>query len=151
MIELLKNTFYYKDGSLYRIKTGKIAGTVRKDGYVQIKLNYKFYLAHRLIYLFHFNELPKFIDHIDGNPQNNRIENLREVNKSQNGQNAKKWKNNTSGVKGVDFVKKRNKWRVRIQFNGVAKHIGLFDDLELAELASQEARDKYHGQYARNS
>jgi len=150
MIELLKKTFYYEDGHLYRIKTGKRAGTTREDGYVQIRFNYKSYLAHRLIYLFYFNCLPEVIDHIDGNPSNNKIENLREATKAENGYNAKKWKTNTSGIKGVDFVKKRKKWRVRIHINGVAKHIGEFDDLELAALASQEARDKYHGQYARN-
>lgn len=150
MIELLKNTFYYNDGHLYRIKTGKRAGCVRKDGYVQIRINYKFYLAHRLIYLLHYNTLPAIIDHIDGNQSNNKIENLREATRTQNGYNAKKWKNNTSGTKGVSFSTQRNKWRVRLIIKGVETHFGFFEDLELAALVANEARDKYHGVYARH-
>jgi hypothetical protein len=150
MIELLKKTFYYEDGHLYRRTTGKRAGCLRSDGYIQIRLNYKFYSEHRLIYLLHFNNVPDVIDHVDGNKSNNKIENLRPATKVQNGYNAKKWKNNTSGTKGVCFVRKRNKWRVRLIVKGVEMNFGLFDDLELAQLVAAEARDKYHGTYARH-
>lgn len=149
MLELLKKTFYYEDGHLYRVKTGKRAGCVRKDGYVQIRFKYKFYLAHRLIYSFHFKDVPNVIDHVDGNPSNNKIENLRPATMTQNGYNAKKWNNNTSGTKGVSFIRKRNKWRVRLIVNGIEMNFGCFEDLELAQLVAIEAREKYHGIYAR--
>lgn len=48
-------------------------------------------------------------------------------------------------------TKHQKKWAVTLQFNGKTKHIGVFEDLEFADLVAQEARDKFHGKYARNS
>ena len=67
----------------------------------------------------------------------------------QNAYNTKIRTNNTSGVKGVSWHKKDKKWRVRVCVDGVNNFIGNFDDLELAELVAIEARDKYHGKFAR--
>ena len=76
--DYLKSIFEYKDGNLYwKIKTlnkipiGSEAGHV--DVYKRIGINGKIYLCHRLIYLFHYGYLPKFVDHIDGNKLNNNI------------------------------------------------------------------------------
>lgn len=149
--ELLK----YSDGKLYwkiqisnRIKAGDVAGCLGSHCYYHLQVNGKLWLAHRLIFMMHYGYFPKFIDHIDGNTKNNRIENLRDASLSQNGYNRKLQKNNTSGAKGVSWHKKSNKWQVKIRIDGAAKHIGLYDDLEFAELVAQEARNKYHGSYA---
>lgn len=150
----------YKDGVLYwkkkptakanSIKIGEVAGTVRPDGYSAIKLNYKLYLTHRLIFLLFHGYLPSTLDHIDGNPNNNKIENLREATNSQNSQNQKIRHNNTSGVKCVTLDKSRNKWQVQIHINKKKKNLGYYKDLELAELVATEARNKYHGGFARH-
>lgn len=59
---------------------GKIAGKANRDGYLSIKLKGKFFLAHRLIWLLHNGNWPQYeIDHLNGDPRDNRIENLRDV------------------------------------------------------------------------
>lgn len=83
--ECVRSLFDYRDGELYwkvsrgnGMKIGDLAGTVRTDGYRSIQINGKLYLAHRLIFLYHYGYIPKEIDHIDSNPSNNNISNLRE-------------------------------------------------------------------------
>jgi hypothetical protein len=90
------------------------------------------------------------VDHIDGNPSNNRIENLRGATNAQNLQNAKIHQNNTSGIKNVHFDKQKNRWNVQLRIDKKIKHFGLYKDLELAELVATEARNKYHGDFARH-
>jgi hypothetical protein len=92
--------------------------------------------------------VPPILDHIDGNRSNNKIENLRAATVSQNLQNSKTYKSNTSGIKGVSWEKDRNKWKVQIMLRGKNKVIRNLEDLELAELVAIEVRNKYHGEYA---
>ena len=155
--DYLKELFEYFNGDIYWklsrsnvIKVGKKAGYLNPNMYLSTSIDGKLYLNHRLIFLMHHGYLPKYIDHIDGNPSNNKIENLREVTNSQNCQNSKKRINNLSGTKGVHWHKKNKKWRVQIKVNGKIKSCGLYVDLELAELVASEARNKYHGEYARH-
>jgi hypothetical protein len=154
--EILKNHFEYKDGNLiwlkptsFRKKIKSVAGTSNKKCVV-IGLFGKNYMAHRLIYIYHYGFTPKIIDHIDGNPFNNKIENLREVNNTQNSQNSKLSKSNKLGYKNVSYKKDINKYRVRLVINGKETNFGNFADLELADLVAQEARDKYFGKFARH-
>jgi hypothetical protein len=55
------------------------------------------------------------------------------------------------GVKGVNWNKSNKQWRVRVQVNKKRIHIGDFKDLELAELVAIEARNKYHGNFAKHN
>ena len=154
--ELLKNIFDYKNGNLiwlkptsFRKKINSVAGTINKKCVV-IGLFNKNYMAHRLIFMYHFGFMPKIVDHIDGNPFNNKIENLREVSNKQNAQNSKLSKSNTLGYKNVSYKKDIKKYRVRIVINGKETNFGSYDDIELADLVAHEARDKYFGKYARH-
>ena len=153
--ELLDELFEYKDGSLYwkikiskKIIIGNKAGSARKDGYSAIRINKKRYYVHRLIFLIHNGYLPDILDHIDNNPLNNKIENLREVTLIQNAQNSKLGKDNTSGIKNVSWNKVKDKWVVHIRINRKKKNLGYYADIELAELIAIEAREKYHGTFA---
>jgi hypothetical protein len=94
---------------------------VRKDGYVVINWNYKLHLAHRMAWLYVYGEWPtKHIDHIDRNPTNNAISNLRDVPRWVNKLNVDPQSNNTSGHPGVDLLDGR--WRVRC----CDVHVGCF-------------------------
>ena len=152
-LDVVKN-FTYKDGHLYwkrprlGIQVNDQAGSVDTKCYLRIRFNGKKYLNHRLIFLMHYGHLPEMLDHIDNNPLNNRIENLRPATRKENGYNRSVQKNNNSGYKNVYWHKQAKRWSVTITFNKKIKYIGLFKDLELAGLVAQEARNKYHGEFA---
>ena len=88
------------------------------------------------------------IDHINHKKYDNRKSNLRCVTHSQNHMNKKMQSNNTSGVVGVGYIKKNNKWRATIKINGKQKHIGVFDTKEDAAIARKLAEEKYFGEFS---
>ncbi|ATE85749.1 HNH homing endonuclease [Shigella phage Sf12] len=126
---------------------GKEAGT-KNIGYIQIILNKKPFLAHRIIWEIYNGKIPKGmeIDHINHIRDDNRIENLRLVSKQDNLKNQSKRNDNTSGVTGVSWNKREQKFRAYININGKEKHIGYFVDLKSAVLArkSLEKEIGYH-------
>jgi len=99
---------------------------------VRIVLNNKGYKAHRLTWNIIYGEIPEkmSIDHIDGNPLNNSISNLRLVTHSENHRNRKLQSNNSSGFSGVRFI--NNKWQARIKIHGKEKSLGTFKTKEEA-------------------
>jgi hypothetical protein len=155
--ELLE-LFDLKDGILYwkvskphsKYKAGDVAGRKVKGGYMQVCVNRIRILNHQVVFKMFYGYVPKIIDHIDGNIQNNSVQNLRPATTSQNQYNSRISTRNKSGIKGVSWYKKTNKWQVQVSVNGKQTNFGYFDDLELADLVAQEARTKYHGQYARH-
>jgi hypothetical protein len=154
LADLIKTNLEYKDGNLFWTKTfgrkikGKKAGCPNK-GYVMVGLNGKLYSAHRIIFFMHKGFCPQFIDHIDGNRSNNKIENLRPATINENARNSKKPSHNTSGYKGVCWDKNRNKWMAHITINNKFKSLGRFDEIESARLAYANAAKKYFGEFAR--
>jgi len=144
---------YREDGNLIRKDTGAIVGSkpkvvTRNRRYATTKIKGQHFCVHKLIYMYHHGEMPDQLDHININSLDNRIENLRPASSEQNMSNRTLFKNNKSGYKGVCWHKQHEKWGVTIGVNGLFKHIGYFENLELAGLVSIEARDKYHGKYA---
>ncbi|EPR9081057.1 HNH endonuclease [Cronobacter dublinensis] len=129
--------------------TGKAAGSSHHSGYQIIGIYGISYMAHRLAWLIEYGEWPEaFIDHINGDKSDNRIENLRCADFSENRRNSKINKNNKSGIKGVSWNCEIKKWHARIWHQGNYKHLGFFSDIELAELVISEARIKFHGEFA---
>ena len=155
--ELLHELFEYRNGALFWKKVhkfqpyllGKEAGCMDKS-YKRINLNNKLYGLHQIIFLYHYGYIPTNVDHIDGNKLNNFIENLREATHSQNQHNKKASKTNTSGFKNVTWCKTKNQWKVHLMVNKKMNNIGYFEDIELADLAAIEAREKYHGNFAKH-
>lgn len=128
-----------------RNRRGAVAGRVSQLGYVQIGIDGARYSAHRLAYLFVYGEWPAGdLDHIDQNKLNNRIANLRVASKCENQQNRPIHKNNKSGFKGVFWHTQSGKWAARIGVNGKQRHIGVFDDPEVAYKAYCESAARFH-------
>lgn len=91
------------------------------------------------------------VDHIDGNPLNNRKSNLRACNDAQNAQNSRRRINNKSGFKGVRYLKSKGHIYItaKICVNYRHIHLGCFKTLEEAARAYNEAAKKHHGEFAR--
>jgi hypothetical protein len=89
------------------------------------------------------------VDHINGNRLDNRKENLRLCTMKENRFNNKNYSTNKSGYPGVSWHKKAGKWRARIQVQEKQIHLGLFDSLEEAIAARQQAEIDYFGEYRR--
>jgi len=157
-LERLHEVFEYKDGVLFWKKmpnnrtfirkVGDKAGHLKPDGYFTVHLDGHAYPFHRVIYKMFYGDFVGDIDHIDQNPSNNKVENLRTSTTSENQRNVSLRKDNTSGIKNVSYDKAGNRWKVRIHVNGKPKLIGHFKDLELAELVAFETREKFHGKFA---
>lgn len=155
-VALVRERLEYKDGSLFwkdtygqRALKGSRAGSVGNNGYRRIIINKVSYLESRLIWALHKGDTTLFLDHIDGDPSNNSIENLREVTALGNAMNAVTRTDNSSGFRNVYWNKKKKYWEVRINLKGKQIYIGSFKkDIEAAKTAAKEARGKYHGEYA---
>jgi hypothetical protein len=103
------------------------------------------FLAHRVIWEMVKGAIPNgmIIDHIDRNPLNNRIDNLRLVTRAENQRNLSMSKKNASGYNGVSWSKPMNKWRVRIKVNGKEIVLGYFDDPCEAGKVREQANTDY--------
>ena len=132
--------------------SGTVAGSPNcKTRHISINLSGRLWKAHRLIWKMHFGEPRQCLDHIDGNPQNNRLCNLRECTQAQNVLNRKKGQGCHSKYKGVtrNLRNKYKVWQAQIAFNGKCRSIGYFEDeTEAAKAYDREAR-ALHGEFAR--
>ena len=133
----------YEDGKLYVLRETKtkpsywweLKGTLDKDGYRCVGINYKIYKYHRVVYFIHNDywaiddsSMVNHIDHIDRDKLNNNIENLRVVTHSQN-----MWNND---CRGYTFDKARGEYQAQIKVDGKRKFLGYFK-------SEQAARDSY--------
>jgi len=125
-------------------KVGDIAGKAMPRGYIQVRIETKSYLAHRLIFLLMTGRWPKHeIDHIDHDTGNNRWGNLREATRGENSKNQSSNSRNTSGHIGVCWDKNRKKWEAKINVKRRNVHIGRFEKFEDACNARKAAEKKY--------
>ena len=148
---ILGSDFKYEDNKMYRLSKKHNKWTCCNDvkldsrGYIRIRINKKLYQLHRIIYKYHNEDWDltysynNEIDHININPLDNKIENLRVVNNSQNLKNRNKFKNCSSKYKGVSWYKPTNKWRADILIDGKRKYLGYFTNEEEAHLAYKKA------------
>ncbi len=136
--------FTWKVRTSKRVRKGQIAGTVKNDGYVRIRIDGSLYLAHRLAWLYHYGTFPENeIDHINRNKSDNRIENLRDVDRITNAINKDLQSNNTSGVVGVRWHCKSCRWQAYIGVNGKTIQLGKFEEFYEAVNARKNAEVLY--------
>lgn len=131
----------------YNSKANTEAGCIGV-GCKLMNVNGYLYLTHRLLWTYFYNEQPpKHIDHIDKNPLNNSIYNLRAATKSQNKYNTRKQKNNKSGYKGVCWAKANNKWKAQTKYDNKQIHLGYFDTPEEASAVYEQKAKELHGEF----
>lgn len=130
-------------------KAGEEAGNPGPAGCRQVSVDNLRIYVHRVAWAMHTGEWPEVqIDHIDGNPSNNQIDNLRLASNAENQQNRGKYRTNNSGVKGVAWYRAGQKWHAQIQSHGKKYHLGYFDDIEEAAAAYRKAATELHGEFA---
>jgi hypothetical protein len=135
-------------------KDGNIASRTRTDGryagYVRAFIKSYPYQAARLAWLYVHGEWPNGeVDHANRVRADNRFSNLRLSDRAQNGKNRKIHKNNTSGVRGVCFDKRRQKWKAQIWVKGRRNIVlGLFSSIHDASVARVTAERKLFGEFA---
>lgn len=129
-----------------RMKVGDIAGTIHRTGYRYIMVSGKTHAAHRLAWLYVHGVWPSGdIDHMNGDPADNRIENLRDVPERYNMQNERRpRKSSTSGFMGVRWREERQCWIAELSIDGKRRRLGAFKSPEDAHAAYLEAKRKHH-------
>jgi len=151
----LKNLFDYVDGQLIAKtnnntrKAGDALRSITGKGYLSGRINGRTYRVHRLVFLYFHGFMPPQVDHIDGNRQNNHIENLRKATSAQNNQN--RMATGASKIKGVVWHKQSKKWVASICINRKSVHLGSFEKIEDAAQVATDARKKLHGEFARGN
>lgn len=134
---------------------GKEAFTSKdNNGYRQGSIFKKMHKAHRVILAIAYGEYPSgSTDHINGDPGDNRLENLRATTQAENMRNTAMPKNNTSGVVGVYWFKRTNAWRAAIKVGGKNKHLGYFKskDSAIAARAAAEIEHGFHENHGRST
>ena len=151
-IENYENYSISSFGQVIKNVTGKLLkGYKYPQGYVCICLTregkQKRYMIHRLVALAFIPnpESKSQVDHIDNNPSNNSLDNLRWASQSENGMNTTINSRNTSGVKGIFWDKRSGKWCARITIDGKTIHLGSFSTLEEATLVRQTRAKEVFG------
>lgn len=142
--------FTWKIRTSNRIRVGDVAGCHDTHyGYVLIGIDGVVYSAHQLAVLYVTGVFPVEVDHENGNRKDNRFDNLRDCEHSQNQKNVRKPKHNTSGFKGVHYHRESGLWRARICADGRHHSLGLHSTKELAHAAYREGAVRHHGEFAR--
>lgn len=142
-----KRNFYASNGALLR-KPGDIAGTTLSNGYVQLRVNGKGYLAHRVGWLLTHGKWPaQLLDHVNGNPSDNRLSNLREADTTQNHWNRRKGRVGEAGFRGVFRNQSGRRWRAVFTHEGKKVYVGTFTTPEEAAAAREKAVAAVRGEF----
>jgi hypothetical protein len=122
------------------------------SGYATAVILGRLVSGHRIAWAIHYGEWPADqIDHINGDKLDNRIRNLRVVTALENSRNSKRPVNNTSGVVGVRYSKRLDRWLAAIGSGPTRQHLGCFTSFEDAVNVRKEAERKlgYHPNHGR--
>ena len=138
--------FRWRKSNSHGVRTGDVAGCREPRGYICIGIAGRCYRGHRLALLHVTGAWPAAgVDHVDGDPGNNRLANLREATQAENNQNFAKWKRPTSSkYLGVYWDKAKNRWAAMIGHNGKMHYLGRFSTEQEAYAAYLAAKARLH-------
>lgn len=126
-------------------KTNRRAGTRHYSNYRNVFVDGRCYIEHRVIWLYAHGEWPSVdIDHINRQRDDNRLQNLRLATREENCQNQPVRKTNRSGRTGIYFHKISQKWAAVISVRKKQLHLGVFDTLEEAVAARENAEATHY-------
>ncbi|MGA2636598.1 HNH endonuclease [Methylocella sp.] len=135
-----------------RTRAGDIAGSPRKDGYLEVGIDNKTYLVHRVAFLIMEGRFPPHdTDHENLDRADNRWVNIRPATNSQNQANRGVRKNNKLGVKSVSLDKRSGKYRARIRVSGKQYTLLTSADPEMCAFAYELAAMVAFGEFARTA
>ena len=134
-----------------KAKKGEVVGNGDLRRYKYFSIDGVKYYNHRIVWFIHHGYMPTQIDHINGNPLDNRIENLRECNQSQNNWNQRLKTTNKSGYKGVSWYSREKRWVAKLNIYGKPKVVGYFRNVEDAANAIKKFRQECHKEFARHA
>lgn len=127
-----------------RAKVGSVAGGKDAYGYMRIGVFGVRYKSHRLAWLFTYGDWPPDqIDHVNCEPGDNRLANLRAATQIQNSQNRRR-QQGANPFLGVCWHKQTGSWSAQIKANGRKKHLGSHATPEAAHAAYLEAKRALH-------
>ncbi len=124
----------------------RACGNPVKAGHLRVAFDGEKYLAHRLAWLYIYGEWPKkYIDHINGDPADNRIANLRDVSLKTNSENQRRCRrDNQAGVLGIHQAANGIDWVARIQIDGKGYYLGTFETQKEAQAAYLACKRLFH-------
>ena len=126
------------------------AGSKTDSGYIDVTINGAGYPIARVIWAMHTGQSEfSHVDHIDGDPTNNRASNLRLATFAENARNRTHESNNSSGVRGVTWHKHSRKWWARVTLDGKTHSLGVYKTIEEAAVVVYEAKQRMFGEFAR--
>lgn len=141
------------DASFNTRWAGTVAGVINPRGYRVIRVQYRLIGAHRLAWIHSNGGIPSgmVIDHINGDPSDNRLSNLRLATDSQNKANIGPRADSVSGIKGVRQNAKTGKWLASIRRDGKHTHLGSYGSMEQAKAAVDAALASTWGEFTRTN
>jgi hypothetical protein len=139
---ILREIFDYReDGNLIwrvalspKVKIGDVVGSDIGRGYRQTTINYLRYLVHRLIWQWHYDDCPPMLDHINMDPSDNRVENLRPITR---GHNKRRTKAGTVRQRPSARGPGLGRWEGYVRMSGKVLHVGTFDSEAEARAATR--------------
>ena len=141
-------------GNVKNVVTGKtLKPLLNKNGYYHVMLynnsKVKTCKVHKLVAnaLLQNPENKLCVDHKNNDRLDNNIKNLRFATHRENNRNRSLSSNNTSGIKGISWYKRDEKWSAHIKVNGKKIHIGYFENIQDAHKARQLKANELFGNF----